>query len=109
MNTSDMKNMVVIKNLPSNIIEEAIIILKRNQKIKKNIYIPKENGEKCVRNQNDDNYIIKEAELIINKYISNLEGKNKTLENKLNQKYKRLKGITFILCIICWIQMVILI
>ena len=28
MESSDMKNMVVIKNLPSNMVEEAIIIFK---------------------------------------------------------------------------------
>lgn len=32
---SDMKNMIVLKNLPSNLVEEAIIILKENNKIHK--------------------------------------------------------------------------
>ena len=30
METSKMKNMVVLKNLPSNMIEEAIVIFKEN-------------------------------------------------------------------------------
>ena len=34
METSKMKNMVVLKNLPSNMIEEAIVIFKENSKIK---------------------------------------------------------------------------
>ena len=34
MNTENMKNMVVIKNLPSNIVDEAIVILKPNIKLK---------------------------------------------------------------------------
>ena len=34
MESSDMKNMVVLKNLPSNMVEEAIIIFKENQRIK---------------------------------------------------------------------------
>ena len=34
MESSDMKNMVVIKNLPSNMVEEAIIIFKENQRVK---------------------------------------------------------------------------
>ena len=33
MQSSDMKNMVVLKNLPSNMVEEAIIIFKENQKV----------------------------------------------------------------------------
>ena len=35
METSNMKNMVVLKNLPSNLVEEAIIILKSSKKVKK--------------------------------------------------------------------------
>ena len=31
----DMRNIVVLKDLPSNLVEEAIIVLKQNQKIKK--------------------------------------------------------------------------
>ena len=34
MNQGGLKNMVVLKNLPSNIVEEAIIVLKTNKKIK---------------------------------------------------------------------------
>ena len=33
MNTGDLKNIVVIKDLPSNLIEEAIVILKQNKKV----------------------------------------------------------------------------
>ena len=33
METSKLKNMVVLRNLPSNIVEEAIIILKTNKKV----------------------------------------------------------------------------
>ena len=35
METSKMKNMVVLKNLPSNLVEEAIVILKSSKKVKK--------------------------------------------------------------------------
>ena len=34
MDTSNLKNMVVLKNFPSNIIEEAIVVLKQGSKIK---------------------------------------------------------------------------
>ena len=44
MESSDMKNMLVIKNLPSNMVEEAIIIFKENQKIREKELIEK--GEK---------------------------------------------------------------
>ena len=35
MDISTMKNMVVLRDLPSNLIEEAIVVLKANKKIKK--------------------------------------------------------------------------
>ena len=35
MEESKLKNMVVLKNLPSNLIEEVIVILKSNKKVKK--------------------------------------------------------------------------
>ena len=34
MDISNMKNVVVLKNLNSNLVEEAIVVLKKNQKIK---------------------------------------------------------------------------
>lgn len=111
MNTSNMKNMIVIKDLPSNIVEEAIIILKANQKIKKNIHVPKENKEKTEVVDKKDDYIIKEAEMIISKYISDMEDKNnnKSKDKILMKKYKTLKYIACALSIACWIQLVLLI
>ena len=35
MEENKLKNMVVLKNLPSNLVEEAIIILKSSKKVKK--------------------------------------------------------------------------
>ena len=54
METSKMKNMVVLKNLPSNMIEEAIVIFKENSKIKAKDVINKSNQlspvqGKCLR------------------------------------------------------------
>ena len=37
MDTSSLKNIVVLKDLPSNIVEEAIVVLKENQKIQSQI------------------------------------------------------------------------
>ena len=34
MNTGGMKNIVILKDLPSNLVEEAIVFLKENQKLK---------------------------------------------------------------------------
>ena len=39
MESSDMKNMVVLKNLPSNMVEEAIIIFKENQRVRVRVLV----------------------------------------------------------------------
>ena len=69
MNMSDMKNMIVLKNLPSNLVDEAIIILKENKKIHKYEMADakeenskeenKERNKKDNVKQDDKNYIIK--------------------------------------------------
>lgn len=94
MNENKMKNMVVIRNLPSNIVEEAYIVLKPNQKLKKQV----ENSKEEQKNVSD--YVVKEAEMVLNNYISNIEEtkKGKTSEaRKIERKYKKLKNITLIL------------
>lgn len=98
-----MKNIVVLKNLPSNIVEEAIVILKCNKKktecIRKNI---KNNSVEKVIDKPKD-YIIKEAQMVISNYISNIENqkiiKNKNEHKKLEKKYKRMKFATIIMFI----------
>ena len=100
MDISNMKNVVVIKNLPSNIVEEAIVVLKKNIKIKKlelttNKSENKNNSNKK-QDSNSKNYIVKEAEMLISNYVSKLD-KPKELSyssKKLQNKYKRLQKLT---------------
>lgn len=104
MDTSNLKNILILKNLPSNIVEEAFVVLKENQKIKKLELIDK--GEKTnknstqISNQAPKDYIINEAQNLIAEYISRIENKNKK-ENKsiqtLKRRYKVLKTINHIL------------
>lgn len=78
METSKLKNMVVLKNLPSNIVDEAIIVLKANKKTKKLQKI--EQNKNAISNENekkDKEYILKEAEMIVNNYISKIENNEK--------------------------------
>lgn len=105
METNNMKNIVVLKDLPSNMIEEAIVILKANVDLKKQElkYKKKENikvGAKSKIGATD--YIVKEAESVVSNYISNME-KPKQLEitnKKLEGKYKRVKIINIILSMV---------
>ena len=55
METSNIKNMVVLKNLQSNIVDEAIIVLKPNKKAKKIQKIPSKITVKAVK---DDDGVV---------------------------------------------------
>lgn len=97
MNTNNVKNMLVLKNIPSNLVDEAIIILKNNIEAKKLEKIDKnEDGiqeESKKANSIDSDYIVKEAELIVNNYIDKIESKEKekrSIKNRNNQKSKLL-------------------
>ena len=107
MNTGAMKNIVILKDLPSNLVEEAIVFLKENQKIKSPEVIDRENkqkksGVKGEKEKNEKDYIINEARLLIADYISRVENNNQK-ENlsykQLKKKYKSLKKVTLALAI----------
>ncbi len=112
METSNMKNMVVLKNLPSNLVEEAIVILKSSKKVKKLEKIDKNNKLKeteTVKKEKD--YILKEAEMLVSSYISKLENKQEqkqyvTIKN--SKKYIRLKRYAFLSSFVILIQAILL-
>ena len=104
MNTENMKNMVVLKDLPSNIVDEAIVILKPNIKLRNlDLAENKTTGNKKIKNQGTDNpkkYIINEAEMIISNYISKIEKEKKDnlkINKKMENKYKRLRITSIVL------------
>lgn len=104
----NMKNIVVLKELPSNMIEEAIVILKPNIDLKK---IEKKDEIKVTTKGkiNSKDYLIKEAESIISTYISDLE-KPKKIENfnkKLLLKYKRTKVLSVLFGVLAFLGIVI--
>lgn len=115
METSNLKNMVVLKSLPSNIVEEAIIILKKNINLKE---YELQNNEEIKNNKNIQNsenkqkdYIIKEAEMLVNNYISKMENnkKKEQLNKKINAKYKKMKKYVCSLSIVTIIELILLI
>jgi len=113
MNQSSVKNMVILKNLPSNIVEEAIIILKANKKVKKLEKIEKNKVTENMGNEKKKNdYILKEAEMLVSNYISGLEEKKnaKKINNKkMNQKYRRMKNYAYLASLIIFIESLLLI
>lgn len=107
MSQGDLKNMVVIKNLPSNIVEEAIVILKSNKKIKQVEKIEKKQVNNNLENKKKEkDYIIKEAEMLIANYISTLEQKKKNRNNnkKLNRKYIKVRNYAFIASLVILLE-----
>lgn len=108
MSQGNLKNMVVLKNLPSNIVEEAFVILKSNKKVKQVEKIEKNKLKKNSDNENKEkDYIIKEAEMLVSNYITTLEQKKKdrNINNKkLNQKYKKVKNYAIISSIIILLE-----
>lgn len=108
MKQNQMKNMVVIKDLPSNIVDEAIIILKNNKKIKSLNTIEKQGMEKPEKEINE-NYVVKEAEMVISNFISQIE-KEKHFKSfsikQLEFRYKKMKAVTIVLSIIVVINII---
>lgn len=96
-----MKNMIVLKDLPSNLIEEAFVVLKENKKIHKYQMIEnKEDNKKSKEVKNNKEYIIKEAEMLLKSYTEELEKKTPKWKNnmkKLEKKYKNSIKLNFLL------------
>ena len=119
MNISNMKNIIVLKNLPSNLVEEAIVVLKENKKAKRYQYIERKTGEKskkktgkAANNQKENDskeYILKEAEMVVSNYISNLETRSPKWKNnmkKLENRYKQSIKLNIILGIATFISLI---
>ncbi len=108
MESSDMKNMVVLKNLPSNMVEEAIIIFKETQKVKQKELIDK--GKKINSSEvqsKSREYILKEAEMLVTDYIKRIENKKTDNSRDLMHKYKKLKKYSLISSILLAISLII--
>lgn len=111
MEASNLKNMVVLKNLPSNIVDEAIIVLKTNKKAKKLQKIEK-NNQVDKEEKKDKDYILKEAEMLVNSYISKVEIKDikkANVSQKQKNRYEKLKKYAIATTVLCIIQAIIII
>ena len=91
---NNLKNMLILKDLPSNLIEEAYIVLNPNLKLQNNAI--KENNENKKDNKIlSKDYILEEAKYVLLNYISKIETKKEKVNVKLlEKKYRKLKKIT---------------
>ena len=94
MEVSNMKNMVVLKNLPSKIVEEAFVVLKANKKIKN---LERVDGSKKSLSKDsskkESDYMLKEAEMIVSNYISKIESNDKNSVFKKKTEWKKNKKL----------------
>lgn len=98
MQSSKVENIVFLKNIESNIIQEAFIVLKRNVKFK-------DNDIEVSLTRED---VLKEAELIINKNVEYEEKECLKLNLKrLRRKYNYSKTINIITAILIGIKIII--
>jgi hypothetical protein len=95
MGNDKLKNMIVLKNLPSNVIEEAIVILKPNIRLKKTDYADKKSKNTLSdKKLSSKEYIVNEAQMVISSYISNIEKPKREKfkqDSKIRSECKKLK------------------
>lgn len=108
MEVSNMKNIIVLKNLPSNLVEEAIVILKTNKEAKKLEYIEKNSKANIDSGKKTKEYMVREAEAVISSYISKIEDnkKQKTPNLNMERKYKKLKIYSIVASIMLFLMMI---
>ena len=91
MQKSKMKNVVVLKNLPSNLIEEAFVVVKSKKIARSLEYIDGKNG-KIKSDCKESDYIVREAESVLFSYANLVEKKEEKRENiPLKRKYNMTK------------------
>jgi len=100
MEKEKMENIILLKNLPSNLVEEAIVVLKENHKLPaaERKYVTEPSKAKVGE---EENYIIKEAEMLVMEYIQKLENR-KQKRNTMDwwKKYKQAKRWNYALMLV---------
>lgn len=98
MVNNKLKNIIVLKGMASNVVQEAIVILRPNIEFEKcnSLYKNKENNLFNTKKKS----VVSEAEYVISNYIKEIETTNsKRKSKKLENKYKFSKILNVILFI----------
>ena len=91
MEKCKMKNVVVLRNLPSNLIEEAFVVVK-SKNVARSLERIDGKNENIDRKNKDDGYIVREAESVLTSYVSLVEKKaEKRVDLGLKKRYNILK------------------
>lgn len=111
METKIMKNMIILRDLPSNMVEEAFVVFKDNVKIHKKEKVEKNKIIGKDEKPKSKDYMIKEAEMVVQDYISRIEKREYELgstNKKIKEKYKRLKALTIFLAMFSALSLVLI-
>ena len=106
MNKENMKNVIILKELPSNLIDEAIIVVKDKKKVKDINGIVQgdmrtEDLKKIKSIKKEDRkYVIKEAEEVVKSYIKRIEDNFSDRKlDRLKKSYKKTRIINLFLAL----------
>lgn len=96
MQLSKMKNIIVLRGMASNVVDEAIVVLKPNVKLKQSEYNSK--NKHISENKSKKMILLKEAETTIETYVNKLQKEStKIQDNKFKIKYRFLQICNIIL------------
>ncbi len=101
MVNNKLKNIIVLKGMASNVVQEAIVILKPNIDFERCSNFRK---DKEINNTNNrKKSVVSEAEYVINNYIKEIETtSSKRKSKKIEKRYKISKVLNIVL-VICFI------
>lgn len=114
MDKENMKNIIILKNLPSNLIDEAIMVIKdKNKKLNySDFFTGQEDTNNVIQGyMNTDDlkkiekikkenrkYVIKEAEMVVTNYINKMDSNIKEKKTKkIELKYKKIRILNLVL------------
>lgn len=91
MEKCKMKNVVVLRNLPSNLIDEAFVVVK-SKNVARSLERIDGKNENIDRKNKDNGYIVREAESVLSSYVSLVEKKDeKKIDLGIKRRYNMLK------------------
>lgn len=103
MENNKIKNTIVLRGMASNVVDEAIVILKPHVKLKKT-QVVNNIREKSTSKE----LILKEAEHIVSEYVNRISLKEIEREKiNLEKKVKKLKIISFMFFLILIITVIV--
>lgn len=114
MKMNNMKNIVILKNLPSNIIEEAIVIVKNKKQILDDVDINNKNKNEVQGYMSNDDfkkmekikqesreYVVKEAESVIANYLEKVSDRERRKKRKnIEARYYKIKYMNIALILL---------